>query len=174
MKYSELLGKRLIGFMSLEDIQKDLKEQLKTKNHDNNIFGYNTDFVLVLFLGDDILNCQRILLVSDNESGLWHWYTNWRLIELDNDISLEMDSTYKSIGEKINSIAVQSDDPNVLENDNINADMEKWIAAVGKGYWNAKEGENYFYAHIKTNTKTLSLGTVYHDCHYPDCIWEFI
>ncbi|XWV26575.1 putative orfan [Tupanvirus soda lake] len=169
MNYSELIGKRIIGFMPVDENHDIEMLVQKTNNRDyiSNIVGR-----IILFIGEDILTCKRILLVNDKVD--YDWNTNWRIIELGTDVRLEMSSSYKSIGENINAIEVDSDDTNVLENDNIDADMDKWIAAVGKGNWGAKDGADYYFIHIKTNTKILSLGTVYCDCHYPQCIWDFI
>ncbi|XWV25313.1 putative ORFan [Tupanvirus deep ocean] len=161
MKYNELINKRLIGFMNVEEDKINLPDER-----------YNVVYKLMFFIGDDILTCKRILLVNDKVP--YDWNTNWRIIELDENVKIDMNSTYKSIGENINAIEVDTDDKDILENDDIDADMDKWIAAVGKGTWGAKEGANYYFIHIKTNTKTLSLGTVYCDCHYPQCIWDFI
>lgn len=98
----------------------------------------------------------------------YSWYSNWKIEECSAPESM---GEYKSIGEKI--LEIWTDDYSLDTND-IEADMDKWIKAVGEGSWNAKEGEDYVFIKIKTKTKTIALGTVYYDCHYPDTIWDVI
>lgn len=168
MKFNELIQKRLIGFVDISKNDKFLKYFREIEKSSKVVPK------LLFLLGDDILKCENILLVNDNRLYERSYYTNWRIIKLKKDIKLELTSDYKSVGEKINEIIVDSDDIKILDRQNINVDEVKWINKVGKGNWLAKPNINYYYIQIKTNTKVISLGTVYHDCHYPECIWDFL
>ena len=122
----------------------------------------NTKEGFYLFLKDSCLE-----FVSDNQD--YSWYSNWRIKTLEKEPS--RDSTYKAIGEIITSIWTDGYD---INSNDIDADMDKWIEAVGKGSWGAKEGADYEFIRINLKTKVISLGTVYHDCHYPSTIWDVI
>lgn len=162
--YSDLIGQRLIGFFVI-DSDENLEKYLLTKESTED----ELETKLILLIGDDVLNCQQILLLSDNQD--YHYYVNWRIMDI-SDFKIELNETYKSIGEIINDVWV--DNNQNLDVNNINPDNNLWIEKVGTGDWLAKEDENYYYAEIRCNTKILKLGTVYHDCHYPDTIWDFI
>lgn len=142
MIYTDLIGKKLLGVMKLDDS-------------------------VILFLRG-----EAVELVSDCEDCEYSWYSNWRInsVMVENQWP-ERTSEYKAIGETI--LSVESNDYDTAT-ENIKADMGKWVAAVGEGDFGAKEGENYELFRIKTNSKTITFGTVYWDCHYPTTVWNVL
>lgn len=79
------------------------------------------------------------------------------------------DDTYKAIGEVIKEVWADGEDINT---DYIGADHEKWVAAVGDGSWGPTEGEPYTFITLKTASKRVDFTTIYHDCHYPETLWD--
>lgn len=144
MKFIDLIGKRLIGIMELQN---------------------SGDDKLLLIIEVD---GQKKIIVADSENKDYSWYDNWKLTEKEK-IPEELNQTYKSIGDEIYSVTFEGEED---QDGRVNADMDKWIKAVGEGSWGPAE-VNYFFITIKTQTKTIRLGAHYWDCHYPDVIWEF-
>jgi hypothetical protein len=178
MKFSDLIGKRLIGFQSVDEDECDISDTEVFQNKHNK-YGESMNVRLQLFFGDNILNAEEVFLVCDNRFGMWSWFSNWRLVEKkelfelkedesDKKIISKINKSYKSIGEKIKSIDV--DFKQDLNTDNIDVDEDEWDEKFPDG----KDEENYYYLKLNTDTKILALGTQYHDCHYPDTIWNFI
>jgi len=147
MKFKDLIGYRLVGYMSL----------LHNKN-DNRLL-----FIIKK-------NNNKKILVANCLNQDYSWYDNWKLVEVDS-LPEELNSTYKSIGSKIIDVSFEGIEE---EDGRISADMNKWINAVGKGGWGPAEGKEYFFITITTKTKIIKLGTVYCDCHYPETIWNEI
>lgn len=146
MKFKDLEGKRLIGFMQLR----------------------NTDTGELLFIVEDI-NKQKTILVANsvNQDGMWSWFDNWALIEVP-QLPEDFNDSYKSIGDTIKSVTFDGVED---ETGRITADMDKWVKAVGEGSWGPAE-EDYYFITIQTPTKTIRLGAHYYDCHYPATIWD--
>lgn len=118
----------------------------------------------IMYLGRSDEKQMALGVVSDNQD--YSWYSNWRLVELDQEP--ERNEDYKAIGEEILDIESEYD----LDDNDISAEMEKWIAAVGEGDWGATEGAYYGLVKVKTQTKVLDFGTEYNDCHYPSTLWD--
>lgn len=123
--------------------------------------------------GDDLylfLEEEAVRVISHNKD--WSWHDNWDIVELlPMDEWPERDDRYKAIGETIREVWTDGYD---TDDTRIDADMKKWIDAVGEGGWGAKEGEQYTFIKLKTAMKIIAFGTVYWDCHYPDTVWEVI
>lgn len=182
MKFSNLIGKRLIGFQPIDEDDDGEADYFNKGIQIKQEYGENFFVRLQLFLGDNILNAEEIFLVCDNGISMWHWYSNWRLVEKKDLLELKKDDSdekllekiyklnkkYKSIGETIKSIDVAFN--TTLDTDNIEVSEDEW----NKKFPDGKDNKDYYFLKINTNTKILSLGSQYHDCHYPDTIWNFI
>lgn len=148
MKWIDLIGKRLVGFMQLKDGDTDNDEDV------------------LLFLVKD----EPKYLIADCRNEDYSYYDNWRLRVYKGKLPT-LNDTYKSIGSKVLGVTVKG----VEEDDGrIVADYNDWVKTVGEGSWGPKEGEPYYFITITTETKTVKLGATYWDCHYPETIWDFI
>jgi hypothetical protein len=161
MKWKELEGWRLVAIM---DIQYDFG--FKENNPDES---HGDDVVKLIFLVRSPEGVEKKLLVSSLNKG-YSWFDNWKLKEWSGETP-ELNDSFKMIGSRITSVEFEGKED---DDGRVHADIDKWTEAVGGGYWGPKEEENYWFITITTHLKIVRLGTQYHDCHYPDTIWDVL
>lgn len=98
-QFTNLIGKRLIGFQECTEFSEDELEWIDGREPPVD--------QLILFFGDDILTAETVILQSQNREGKYSWFTNWRIVKKDIDRFLEMNETYKSIGEVVNQVTTE-------------------------------------------------------------------
>lgn len=179
MKFKDLIGKRCFGISTVNKPNKSKIKHYSDGKSDtpeykeecyleiNKVEYIKQFYMLIGEVNDDIDKYKTILFVSKNES--YSYYDNWMIMEVDDD--LQFDTEFKYIGEVINEVWTDGYD---IDTNFIKADEQKWIDAVGKGKYLAKEDVPYKYVSIKMNIKHIDLTSMYHDCHYPESIWMFI
>lgn len=184
LSFNDLLGERLAGIMSpsFSNIYNDIKNGIVSNNvllsqqllkiFDNN--GYDKDRIhdsIILFLGE-APNWNVAILMSANASHSYHFVNHWILFDINHLMEMgliELDHSYKSIGETINEIEINDKlERNELVGDSIMKNNIHGNYLVG-----IYEVED-FCCKIKTNTKTIEFGIDYTDTYYPTSIWEFI
>lgn len=120
---------------------------------------------LIIFLQDKALR-----VTSHNQD--YSWYDNWDITEeIPKEEWPERDSTYKTIQETVQNVWTDGYDKDSTK---IQAEMSKWIDAVGKGRYNAKDGEQYTFLKLELTMRVIEFGTVYYDCHYPSTVWDVV
>lgn len=179
--FNNLVNKKILGIQNITNPGKleisDSEFNFGPENYLEKCFSKLNKTILnhfYLLLGEDILNPTVILFSTDTEDrGGFFYCNNWCITDVTNMIDLNhiLDSNYKHIGEYINDIWTDGYDLNTSK---IVADERKWIATVGKGKYGPSENKAYKYISIRTNTKHIDLSTLYHNCHYPETIWDYI
>lgn len=182
--FADLQNKRFVGFreITLQDINtaKSISKQLvcqdifgkditqEIERHHNEPEEDNLVSIewpkLLLVTGRLNEEIEMFVLGSTNADGMYAWFSDWEIMKLPPYLSLIDDPSFKFIGETINEVWVGAG----LDSNNTIIDADKGTD------WKYEDGINYMFISLRTNTKHLDLGTCFHECHYPDTIWEFI
>lgn len=186
MLFSELVGKKCLGIIPITKQNTELwnseytslDSNIDDDDDDERYMEMNNEEYIKHFymlVGEELLYAKWLLFASKNKKSCFSWYDNWIIIDDGLNYSEEIDSKFKYIGEKIKEIWT---DGYIIKNDIICANFKKWMDCVGK-----EKGVNdewipksipYKFITIKMNTKHIDLTTMYHDCHYPETIWNYL
>jgi hypothetical protein len=186
------VGKKLLGVQNLEDVEDGnpiWKQITDVKPKEGKVWDKFLMFICKPW--EDALKAKVLLFRSNCLEGEYCYFTDWEIVPIEGTV--EITSKFKFIGETIRSIKAhgyRAEDLNkyglpIQKNDGVqpmkNLDTSQifanhihWIASVGEGYWLAKDNAPYTFITIRTLTKVINLGVAYHDCHYPNTIWDVI
>lgn len=155
-RYEQLLNLNVLCVLwkNIPSKRMELKRELKYDSSEVKMILVCKDERPSIYNLESVLGCLRLIaIVSDNRAGSYSYYSNYRLVEVDQSLLNELTEDYKYIGDKITRVEV----PRLEELKSNDITLEGNSAIM-----------------IHFNTKILRLACDFTDCYYPETIWEFL
>lgn len=166
--FSDLIGKTIIAITDnpytndyLGSLNPHPCEARKYKNG-----YYDEPLIYLVGIFESDTDYEHILFVSDDKDSS-PIYKNWRLCKLVTGVTnINIDSHFKFIRDKINSIELFTINGNINNNSDKSLEVDNIECPCGPD-----QGEYYIVLH--TNLKQIKLGNKHVEC-YQESIWEFV